>query len=128
MTTEMSTDQMLVELTITFPKLWKRRLSEFGKAYATTPGIWTGADAHHDMPDGDPIFDLLCPDDDFYDGFVHVGFIAWLDARGWGIERYDGDTFFLLPKSNFDWVKAWPAEHSATVPPSALADSDPCPF
>jgi len=59
MTNEMSTDQMMAELTITSPTLTKRRLSEFGKAYAITPGIWTGADTHHDMPDGDPIFNTL---------------------------------------------------------------------
>jgi len=49
-------------------------------------------------------------------------------AGGRCIERHDGETFFSLPNSNFDWMKEWFAEHNAAAPPSTLADSDPCPF
>lgn len=104
-TVPIGTVAMLAELSITFPKLWKRPLCEFGKDYAEVEGVWTGEDTGHVMPDGDPIFSHLADqwhddadrDDAAYDGAVHTGFIAWLKARGWCVERHDGITYHLVP-------------------------------
>ena len=95
--TALTTDQLMTELTITFPSLWKRRLSEFGASYAGQAGVWTGQGTPHQMPDGSPIVFDLADGEPPYNGTVHEGFESWLDARGWYCERYDGDTYFLLP-------------------------------
>ena len=102
-THEISTDEMLQDLTIAFPALWKRRLSEFGTQYVGQEGVWTGADGPHVMPDGDPIFNTLAHDGEapYSNPPIHDGFEAWLLDRGWAWENYDGGTFFLLPLSAF---------------------------
>ena len=103
MTAELSTDEMMKELTIVFPTLWKRPLSEFGSAYLHMSGVWTGADGPHVMPDGDPIFNTLADglEPPYTSGPIHDGFEAWLSNRGWSWENYDGATFWLLPLSAF---------------------------
>lgn len=130
MTNELSIDQMLNELTITFPALRKRRLSELGKEFAGQSGIWTGADSRHLMQDGEPIFQPLAIDGEppYINGAVHQAFEAWLHARGWTWARYDGDTFLLRPNSSCDQLDAWFDEHRATIAHSAVDKSDPCPF
>lgn len=95
-----TTEAMLADLSSSFPALWKRPLREFGKPgleMARGEGVWTGQDTGHDMPDGSPIFNDLANGDDDYDGTVHLGFLAWLNARGWYCENYDGATYFLIP-------------------------------
>lgn len=88
---ELSLDQMMAELTITFPAMWKRHLSEFGASYAGMTGIWTGADSPHVMPDGESIFNT--------GGEVNDAFGSWLANRGWTCEFIDHGTFALLPLS-----------------------------
>ena len=87
---EISTDDMLRELAIVFPALWKRRLSEFGASYLHMGGAWTGAASAHVMPDAEP---------PYANGPIHEGFEVWLSNRGWTWETYDGGTFWLLPLS-----------------------------
>ena len=96
----LTTAQMMSELTITFPALWKRPLSEFGADYAGQEGVWTGGDGDK-MQDGDPIFCSLANGEPPYNGSVHEGFEAWLANRGWGVDRYDGETYFLVPEAYF---------------------------
>ncbi len=96
-----NTAQMMAEIAITFPTLKVRPLREFSSGYANAEGIWTGADGDM-MPDGYPIFATTDPDPDLYDGYVHTGFLAWLEARGWAYDAYDGGTYFLVPLSYFD--------------------------
>lgn len=96
-------DAMRADLAATFPGIWMRPLREFGEQWKDVEGIWTGAEDEVLMPDGWPIFErLCCPDPDYYDGTVHHGFIAWLDARGWAYDQYDELTYFLVPASYFD--------------------------
>lgn len=92
---------MRADLAATFPGLWMRPLREFGEQWKDVEGIWTGAEDEVLMPDGLPIFETVSPDPDDYDGTVHHGFIAWLKARGWAWDRYDGSTYFLVPESYF---------------------------
>lgn len=129
MTIEISTAAMLTELTITFPALWKRPLSDFGNGYAGQPGVWTGADSCHVMQDGDPIFfaaGIGAPP--YNDGPVHEAFNAWLQARGWCWDRYDGDTFFLVPSKTDVCLAAWAEANPAVFTGCATVDADPCPF
>jgi hypothetical protein len=97
MNTPITTDAMLAELSITFPKLWKRPLSEYGTAYAGTPGVWTGQDVGHNMQDGAPIFFDAADGEPPYIDTVHEGFIFWLQSRGWHCVRHDADTYHLMP-------------------------------
>jgi hypothetical protein len=97
MTSQISTDMMLAELSITFPSLWKRRLSDYGADYAGTAGVWTGQDVGHVMQDGAPIFFDAADGEPPYTDTVHSGFIAWLHNRGWHCVRHDADTYHLLP-------------------------------
>lgn len=98
----MNTEQMIRELSIVFPSLRMRPLSDFGPAWVGQEGIWTGG-GEAQMPDGEPIFDICdrlgC---DEHDMGVHNGFTAWLALRGWAHDRYDNGTFFLVPNSYFD--------------------------
>jgi len=89
---EPSTQQeLLADMHATFPGLFAKPGIEFGKGYADA--IWTGGEAL--MPDGHPIFWDL--GDDGYDGGVHQGFTAWLETRGWYLERYDESAFLAYP-------------------------------
>ena len=103
MTKEMTTDQMLADLSITFPSLWKRRLSEFGPSYLGEPGVWTGIGRPSQMPDGYDIFSSLARGDEapYWNPPVHEAFDAWLFNRGWGWDNYDGMTIWLVPLSYF---------------------------
>ena len=103
MKAELTTDQMLIDLSITFPALRKRPLSEFGKDYAGKPGVWTGAESVPLMPDGEPIFNTLADGSEapYWNPPIHEAFDAWLSNRGWGWENYDGHTIWLVPLSYF---------------------------
>ncbi|MGW8306352.1 MAG: hypothetical protein ACWGIK_11095 [Achromobacter pulmonis] len=128
-------DAMRADLAATFPGLWMRPLREFGEQWEDVEGIWTGAEDEVLMPDGMPIFETVSPDPDDYDGTVHLGFIAWLDARGWSWDRYDGSTYFLVPDSYFGAPAV--QEEVTTTPVAAstgggglqpLASDDELPF
>jgi hypothetical protein len=97
MTAPITTDLMLIDLGATFPRLWKRRLCEYGSAYAGADGVWTGQDVGHDMQDGTPIFFDAAGSEPPYIESVHEGFIWWLHNRGWHCVRHDADTYHLLP-------------------------------
>lgn len=114
--TSTTTAAMMAELSITFPAMRIRPLREFGRDYACAEGVWTYEDVAHVMPDGLPMFCSLSDGgDDFpeYDGTVHIGFTAWLDARGWYAERYDGGTYFLLRDADLPEPPEW----SPATPP-----------
>jgi hypothetical protein len=132
MTIEMTMAQMLAELTITFPTLWKRPLSEFGHACAGKPGVWTGADGSHLMPDGEQIFNTLADGTEapYWNPPIHEAFDVWLANRGWGWENYDGATIWLVPLSYFDLPETQPDESRVPVicRPAVLTDDDLCPF
>ncbi len=90
--------------------IWPRRFRASGCGrcassackWKDAEGIWTGV-GEISMPDGMPIlWTLECADPDYYDGHVHHAFIAWLKARGWAYEQYDGATLFVVPLSYFD--------------------------
>ncbi|RBL87882.1 hypothetical protein DDE05_00455 [Streptomyces cavourensis] len=106
-------DAMRTDLATTFPGLWMHPLREFGEQWKNAEGIWTRAEGEVLMPDGLPVFERVNPDFDDYDGTVHHGFIAWLKARGWAWDRYDGSTYFLVSESNFG-APTLPAEDAPT--------------
>lgn len=133
MTYELTTEQMLKELSITFPSLRKRPLSEFGNSYVGMPGVWTGADGDL-MPDGEQIFNTISNGGEapYWNPPTHEAFEAWLANKGWGWENYDGGTIFLLPNSSYDFLDAQFQEYQAAVSKSAAGAydpaADPCPF
>lgn len=92
-TPHMSEETLIADLLATFPGIHARPLREFG-AKGWTHGVWTGGEAR--MPDGLPVFSDIAYADDTYDGGVHTGFSAWLEARGWYLERYDELAFFIV--------------------------------
>lgn len=96
-------EQMAAELTITFRITRLISLPEWGPKHGAHGGFVVGTEGQ--MPDGEPMFTELPGDDDGYDGFIHKGFSAWLEARGWAYDAYDGGTFFLVPLSYFDEPK-----------------------
>jgi hypothetical protein len=85
---------LIADLVATFPGIHARPLREFGAA-GFDQGVWTGGEAL--MPDGLPIFSPLMQGEDTHDGGVHTGFTAWLEARGWYLENYDGGTYMIVP-------------------------------
>jgi hypothetical protein len=87
---------LLADLAATFPGVFARPLREHGSA-GFDFGVWTGGDAH--MPDGMPIFSELLTNEPEYEDGAHAGFRAWLQQRGWTVENYDGETFFIVPFS-----------------------------
>lgn len=108
MIAEISTDEMMAELTITFPALWKRKLCEFfGAASGDMLGVWSVAAAEHVMPDGEPIFRTPPANAGFWLDRVHVGFEGWLANRGWAWSCFDDYTFWLVPLSAYyqPWVR-----------------------
>lgn len=87
---------LIADLQSSFPGLSVRPLREFG-ADGFDYGVWTGVDSAARFADGSPLFVSPCFCADEYDGGIHTGFSAWLDARGWYIENYDGATLFIVP-------------------------------
>lgn len=88
---------LISDLKATYPRIQTRPLAEFGYR-PCQHGVWTGGEAA--MADGEQIFcSLACPDSDIYDGHVHRAFTAWLDQRGWFVEAYDADVFFIRSKA-----------------------------
>jgi len=88
-----SVDRMIADLKATFPGIHARPLADFIPDWGQ--GVWSGGEAL--MPDGLPIFRYYYTDSDEYEGTVHVGFLAWLERRGWYSEAYDYGTHFLIP-------------------------------
>lgn len=101
---ELSPGELVTQLEVAFPGIWHRPIREFGTSdwIPKVNGLWISGhdDQRHDieMPDGLPL-SCSIPDPDFYDGFIHLTFINWLEARGWWYECYDYGTYFLLPDS-----------------------------
>lgn len=92
--------ELIAELKATFPGIQARPLAEF-RHKSCQHGVWTGGDAT--MADGEAIFSpLSCNDPDYYDGQVHRAFAAWLARRGWFVENYDGQVFFIRSKAEDD--------------------------
>lgn len=91
-----SESALIADLIATYPGLHVRPVREFGADYRDWTGVWTGGPG--DMPDELPIFnELEHGSEDEWDGHVHKGFTAWLEARGWYIECYDAGTYFIIP-------------------------------
>lgn len=91
-----SESALIADLKSAFPGLHIRPLREFG-ASGFDHGVCTGMDGAAQFSDGTPLFLTVPSEEDGYDGGIHTGFSAWLDARGWYIENYDGETLFIVP-------------------------------
>lgn len=82
---------LIADLEATFPGVHARALSDpkWSGSSGFTRGVRIAGEAV--MPDGLPMLcTLACPDpDEYYDGEVHLAFIAWLKARGWSLECWD---------------------------------------
>lgn len=123
-------DDMLSSLALVYPTLPAMSLSDWDpKNYGNKIGVLTGASAGGEMHDGMPIFHLTADGEGPYDGVVHNDFIAWLHERGWYCERYDGETFFLLPDDGTE-DKAVEAVWAASVLDKATrwTEADGLPF
>ena len=90
-----SEESLIADLRATYPGLHVRPLREYGGTWKGSVGGWTGGPG--DMPDGLPIFNDLAYGEDGYDGGVHEGFTAWLEARGWYMECEDAGTYVVIP-------------------------------
>lgn len=88
---------LIAGLTATFPGIGARPARECGVPYFQH-GAWLTGEAN--MPDGLEILSTItCSDPGVYDGNVHLGFIDWLEQRGWLIEEYDASMFFVTSKA-----------------------------
>ena len=83
-------DSLIADISASFPEMLKRRTKYFDREALEVGGELAFAD-------GEPIFPYIAPDDESYDGFIHVGFVEWLDARGWVHEMHEPGLFLLLP-------------------------------
>ncbi|SFI75983.1 hypothetical protein [Nitrosomonas sp. Nm34] len=93
-----SEERLLSDLRRDFPKMYVRPLSEFGlKGFEY--GAWVGGESDCVMPDGLPVFDpiLTFAGNGTHDGTVHIGFIKWLEERGWYYEMEDAGTYLIIP-------------------------------
>jgi hypothetical protein len=122
--------RLLLDVRVTFPKL----LVELRPISRRLPGaelIWMIA-ASEDalMPDGNPFF-LIGDAPEYSDG-IHAGFDAWLDARGWYIERYS--TAWYIPtrlptdEERAQWLLEEAECVSARIGPPTRDQLDQCPF
>jgi hypothetical protein len=101
-------DQLLADLQATFPGLNAQPLRTFGplKTIHKDPQNARGAwfkfqdDVGPFMPDGLPIALIpgpgVEPDENGYSSFIHDGFVAWLESRGWYIEMYDYGHYMIV--------------------------------
>ena len=90
-----SESALIADMKATYPGLKARPLKEFGYA-GFDYGVWSGGEAL--MPDGLPVFcSMMFHEPDHYDNDVHLAFLAWLEARGWYVENFDGLTHMIVP-------------------------------
>lgn len=86
-------EELMEQLRTNFPNLYVRMS---GKLFSDRGTLWTGVHHDHVFHDGKQIF----MDDSSgpiagYDGGVHCGFTAWLEARGWYLENHDGESYVI---------------------------------
>jgi hypothetical protein len=86
--------KLISDLRATFPGL---RVAPIAGQFDSYSKIGARARGEADMPDGLLIFTTLTNDADEYDGYVHEGFRAWLESRGWYYEVYDLGILDILP-------------------------------
>ncbi|WP_338499912.1 hypothetical protein [Delftia tsuruhatensis] len=46
-------------------------------------------------------------DDEAYDGYIHRGFEAWCEVRGWCVETYEFGTLWVVPLPSQQELAAW---------------------
>lgn len=96
-----SREQMIADIELAFPGAFVRPLEQFTTAYGPE-GRWLQFAGNRGEIGGEPIYCSTADGEEPYDGYLHTGFIEWLANRGWGHECYDGESYFLLPISDFD--------------------------
>ncbi len=87
----MTKAQLIADIRATFPTIRTVMREECISKLST----WmVGGESSVVMPDGLPIFsDHLDPET--HDEGVHTGFNAWIESRGWYLERHD--EFWFVP-------------------------------
>lgn len=108
--------ELLSELRATFQTLEAARpLKELGLP-GFDHGVWI-VDARACMHDGQRIFwtpsEVGNVDPPGYSSFVHGGFLAWLEARGWYVETYDYGSYMVVPIA----LQQVPSEQSTAAAP-----------
>lgn len=86
----MNIEELMQDISATFPVI-QRQLRE---GCLRGESVWMISNFEADMPDGLPVF-RDGSDDETYSCAVHTGFDAWLNARGWYLEREDD--FWFIP-------------------------------
>ena len=86
--------RLIADLAATFPGTNPRSLRQWS-GRSTSFGACVCGEAV--MPDGCEIGPYIFPDSDEYDGWVHAGFEAWVEARGWYVELYEPGALHIVP-------------------------------
>lgn len=119
--------QLLADIKATFPGvnvMFRKSCCE------ENPPSWmiaAGDDAF--MPDGLPIVSSFFNGEDTHDGEVHTAFTAWLENRGWYLEREDEFWFMPEPIPTAEEIEAFRRDFLMTdVERAALPNDDGLPF
>ncbi len=120
---------LIAELQATFPgsrpvslRTWQGHTDSIGVVVCgeaeVAPGQPIGPYRYVDMPE--------------YNGLIHTGFEAWLEARGWYAEVYEYGTLWILPLPSQQELDEWRAECDAInkeyAQRGALQADDGAPF
>lgn len=86
--------RLISDLNATFPGVDATSLRQWS-GHSDCLGAVVSGEAR--MPDGLEIGPYIAPEIDEYDGYIHQGFEAWLNARGWYVELYEPGTLWVVP-------------------------------
>lgn len=119
--------QLLDDIKATFPGIsvmFRKSCCE-----DNTPSWMIAAGDDAVMPDSLPIFSSLFNGEDTHDGEVHTAFTAWLENRGWYLEREDEFWFVPEPIPTAEEIEAFRRDFLMTdAERAALPVDDGVPF
>jgi hypothetical protein len=89
----MNMDELIFDIRATFPGV----IAESRQSCTGGMHWMIGGEQHVELPDGLSVFcDCYgCIENGTHDGGVHLGFAAWLESRGFYLERED--SFWFVP-------------------------------
>ena len=110
--TGITKERLLRDIGITFPGISVMLRQSCNEE---SPPTWMiGAEDSARMPDGLPIFSQWFDGQGTHDGDVHTAFTAWLESRGWYLEREDGFWFVPEPIPTPEEIEAFRREFQMT--------------
>ncbi|MDR5777358.1 MULTISPECIES: hypothetical protein [unclassified Caballeronia] len=125
----MTIDELMKDIAIMFPRI-KRMQRQYRWADDDEPRWMIGAASDVLFADALPIFWDLMSGEPSHDGGVHTAFTAWVESRGWYLERVDAFWWMPVEQPTEEEFTEMGEEESARIEQALQGPHNPfdCPF